>query len=191
MKSGNLQIEAKANLEQNGNTSIKRHHIDYKAKKGRAKMIKGNCYSCGKRNHMANDCRLSKKNQAHISEVKSVPIDLGELNLSVLVFEANLVDNPREWWIDTGTTRHIYSDKEMFSTYILINRRTLFMGNSTTSNIVGIGNVVLKMTSGKELTLIDVLHVPDIRKNLVSGSLLVKSGFRLVFDLYLQRTTTL
>ncbi|KAL0332969.1 UNVERIFIED_CONTAM: Retrovirus-related Pol polyprotein from transposon TNT 1-94 [Sesamum calycinum] len=38
------------------------------------------------------------------------------------------------------------------------------------------------MTSGKELTLIDVLHVPDIRKNLVSGSLLVKSGFRLVFE---------
>ncbi|KAL0403100.1 UNVERIFIED_CONTAM: hypothetical protein Sradi_1950800 [Sesamum radiatum] len=56
------------------------------------------------------------------------------------------------------------------------------MGNSATSNIVGLGKVVLKMTSGKELTLIDVLHVPDIRKNLVSGSLLVKSGFRLVFE---------
>ncbi|KAL0457629.1 UNVERIFIED_CONTAM: hypothetical protein Slati_0390100 [Sesamum latifolium] len=80
-------------------------------------MIKGNCYNCGKPNHMAKDCRLPKKNQAHISEVGSVPIDLGELNLSTVVFEANLVDNPREWWIDTGATRHICSDKEMFSTY--------------------------------------------------------------------------
>ncbi|KAL0374359.1 UNVERIFIED_CONTAM: Retrovirus-related Pol polyprotein from transposon TNT 1-94 [Sesamum radiatum] len=70
----------------------------------------------------------------------------------------------------------------MFSTYTPINGRKLFMGNSATSNIVGLGKVVLKMTSGKELTLIDVLHVPDIRKNLVSGSLLVKSGFRLVFE---------
>ncbi|KAL0332983.1 UNVERIFIED_CONTAM: Retrovirus-related Pol polyprotein from transposon TNT 1-94 [Sesamum calycinum] len=183
MKSGKLQIEAKANLmEQNGNTSIKRKRVDYKAKKGRAKIIKGNCYNCGKPNHMAKDCRLPKKNQAHVSEVRSVPIDLGELNLSAVVFEANLVDNPREWWIDTGATRHICSDKEMFSTYTPINGRKLFMGNSATSNIVGIGNVVLKMTSGKELTLIDVLHVPDIRKNLVSGSLLVKSGFRLVFE---------
>ncbi|KAL0366199.1 UNVERIFIED_CONTAM: Retrovirus-related Pol polyprotein from transposon TNT 1-94 [Sesamum radiatum] len=59
----------------------------------------------------------------------------------------------------------------MFSTYTPINGRKLFMGNSATSNIVGLGKVVLKMTSGKELTLIDVLHVPDIRKNLVSGSL--------------------
>ncbi|KAK4389640.1 hypothetical protein Sango_2301000 [Sesamum angolense] len=105
-----------------------------------------------------------------VDSKRSVPIDLGELNLSAVVFEANLVDNPREWWIDTGATRHICSDKEMFSTYIPINGRKLFMGNSTTSNIVGIGNVVLKMTSGKELTLIDVLHVPDISKELVSGS---------------------
>ncbi|KAL0370874.1 UNVERIFIED_CONTAM: hypothetical protein Sangu_0405500 [Sesamum angustifolium] len=97
MKSEKLQIEAKANLmEQNGNTSIKRKCVDYKPKKGRAKMIKGNCYNCGKPNHMAKDCRFPKKNQAHVLEVRYVPIDLGELNLSVVVFEANLVDNPRE-----------------------------------------------------------------------------------------------
>ena len=38
------------------------------------------------------------------------------------------------------------------------------------------------MISGKEFTLNNVLHVPDIRKNLVSGSLLSKNGFRLVFE---------
>ncbi|KAL0405006.1 UNVERIFIED_CONTAM: putative germin-like protein 2-1 [Sesamum radiatum] len=166
MKSGRLQIEAKANLMEQNETSHKRKRVDYKPKKGKAKKIKGNCYNCGKPNHMAKDCRLPKKNQAHVSEVRSVPIDLGELNLSAVVFEANLVDNPREWWIDTGATRHICSDKEMFSTYTPINGRKLFMGNSATSNIVGLGKVVLKMTSGKELTLIDVLHVPDIRKEL-------------------------
>ncbi|KAL0429715.1 UNVERIFIED_CONTAM: Retrovirus-related Pol polyprotein from transposon TNT 1-94 [Sesamum radiatum] len=125
---------------------------------------------------MAKDCRLPKKNQAHVSEVRSVPIDLGELNLSAVVFEANLVDNPREWWIDTGATRHICSDKEMFSTYTPINGRKLFMGNSATPNIVGLGKVVHKMTSGKELTSIDVLHVLDIRKNLVSGSLTINEA---------------
>ncbi|KAL0346429.1 UNVERIFIED_CONTAM: hypothetical protein Scaly_1658900 [Sesamum calycinum] len=51
MKSGKLQLEAKANLmEQNENTSIKIKRIDYKPEKGRAKMIKGNCYNCGKPN---------------------------------------------------------------------------------------------------------------------------------------------
>ena len=58
----------------------------------------------------------------------------------------------------------------------------LFMGNSSTSKIEEKGKVILKMTSGNDLTLNDVLHVPDIRKNLVSGSLLSKNGFQLVFE---------
>ena len=38
------------------------------------------------------------------------------------------------------------------------------------------------MTSRKELTLTNVLYVLEIRKNLVSGSLLNNHGFRLVFE---------
>ncbi|KAI3446960.1 hypothetical protein Pfo_003625 [Paulownia fortunei] len=116
-------------------------------------------------NHKAKDFQLSKKdnhNHTNVIKYKIVPVDMSDLMLSVVVFEANLVDNSREWWVDTGATRHIYSNKEMISTYFPINGRKLFMGNSSTSNIVGLGKVVLKMTSGKELTLIDVLHVSDI-----------------------------
>ncbi|KAI3427701.1 uncharacterized protein J3R85_009272 [Psidium guajava] len=58
----------------------------------------------------------------------------------------------------------------------------VFMGNSATSAVEGQGKVLLKMTSGKELTLNNVLYVPEIRKNLVSGSLLNKHGFRMVFE---------
>ena len=38
------------------------------------------------------------------------------------------------------------------------------------------------MTSGKELTLTNVLYVPKIQKNLMFGSLLNNHGFRLVFE---------
>ncbi|GKA43533.1 zinc finger, CCHC-type containing protein [Tanacetum coccineum] len=44
------------------------------------------------------------------------------------------------------------------------------------------GKIYLVFTSGNTLTLNDVLYVPDIRKNLVSGSLLNKFGFKLVFE---------
>ena len=57
------------------------------------------------------------------------------------------------------------------------NGDKLFMGTSATLEIQGVGTVVLKMTSGKELTFNDVLYVPEIRKNLVSGWLLNKHGF--------------
>ncbi|GKD20359.1 hypothetical protein Tco_1222062 [Tanacetum coccineum] len=58
------------------------------------------------------------------------------------------------------------------------NGQKLYMGNSATADIKGEGDVILKMTSEKELKLTNVLYVPEIRKNLVSGWLLNKFGFR-------------
>ena len=56
------------------------------------------------------------------------------------------------------------------------------MENSTTSNVVGIDKVVLKMTLKIELFLNNVLFVPEIKKNLVSISLLSRHDFRMVFE---------
>ena len=55
------------------------------------------------------------------------------------------------------------------------------MGNLSTSKVEGVEKIVLKMTSGKTVTLINVLLMPDVHKNLVSRSLLSKNGFKLVF----------
>ena len=109
--------------------------------------------------------------------------DVSDKNLSAVVSEVNFIgSNIKEWWVDTGVTRHVCLDKKMFSSYQSIeNGEQLFMGNSSSSKVEGQGKVVLKMTSGKELTLNYALHVPEIRKNLVSGSLLSKKGFKLVF----------
>ncbi|KAA0059591.1 pol polyprotein [Cucumis melo var. makuwa] len=93
-----------------------------------------------------------------------------------------MVDNSKEWWVDTGATCHICANKNMFTSYVLVSSgEQLFMGNSSTSKVEGQGRVIPKMTSGKELTLNNVLHVPDTHKNLISGSLLSKNGFKLVF----------
>ncbi|KAF5937729.1 hypothetical protein HYC85_025235 [Camellia sinensis] len=158
-----------------------------------SKKFKGKCYNCGKTGHRASDCRRPKKNhrstskkttnQANVTELDYISDGVNDINLSAVVSEANLVGNPKEWWVDTRATRHICADKKMFTTYNeAANGEQLFMGNSFTSIVAGQGKVILKMTSGKELTLNNVLHVPDIRKNLVSGSLLSKNGFRLVFE---------
>jgi len=50
------------------------------------------------------------------------------------------------------------------------------------ARVLGEGKVSLKLTSGKVLTLDGVLHVPDIKKNLVSASLLVRHGFKVVLE---------
>ncbi|KAL5551068.1 hypothetical protein UlMin_001244 [Ulmus minor] len=128
--------------------------------------------------------KLPKKNKnPEANVVDNITQDVADIDMCAVISEVNLVgSNPREWWIDTGATRHICSVKGLFTSFEPMNREKLFMGNSTTSEIEGQGKVVLKMTFGKELTLNNVLYVPEIRKNLVSDSLLSKHGFRIVFE---------
>ena len=53
------------------------------------------------------------------------------------------------------------------------------MGNASAAQVIGIGNVDLKFASGRILSLTRVHHVPDICRNIISESCLVKNGFEL------------
>lgn len=65
----------------------------------------------------------------------------------------------------------------MFKTYINVEDKKVILGYAHTTNVVEIGGVKLNFTSGKTLFLKGVMHVPEIRKNLVSGFLLNKVEF--------------
>ncbi|GKA65459.1 retrovirus-related pol polyprotein from transposon TNT 1-94 [Tanacetum coccineum] len=105
-------------------------------------------------------------------------------DVCAMIFEVNLVGtNYGGWWIDIGATRHVCDDKSMFHSFRAVdNGKKLYIGNSATTDIKGEGDVVLKMTSEKELKLTNVLYILEIRKNLVSGWLLNKFVFCLVFE---------
>ena len=97
--------------------------------------------------------------------VDGITKDVSDIGLTIVIFDLNLVGfNPKEWWINIGATHHVCSDK-MFSTFEPTETgKKVYMGNFPTFEIKGQGKVVLEMTSGKELTLRNVLHVPKIRK---------------------------
>jgi hypothetical protein len=56
------------------------------------------------------------------------------------------------------------------------------MGNGSHAHVLGVGTVILKFISGKTMLLKNVQHIPSIKKNLVSGSLLCQDGYKLVFE---------
>lgn len=96
-------------------------------------------------------------------------INVTEDMLAAVVFETNVVSDTSDWWIDTGATRYICGNKNSFSTYQQVeDAEKLFMENASESALVGRGSVVMKFTYGKELILLNVLHILEIRKNLVS-----------------------
>ncbi|KAJ9565792.1 LOW QUALITY PROTEIN: hypothetical protein OSB04_001758 [Centaurea solstitialis] len=141
------------------------------------KRFQGNCYNCDKPGHRALNCRLPKREKTKQANfMDDVARDVSVLNLMTMISEVNLVgSNPKEWWIDTGATRYLYSDKEMFHEFKTVgDGEKLFMGNFATADIKGNR---AQDDFGKDLTLNDVLYVPEIRKNLVPGWLLNKHGF--------------
>ena len=134
----------------------------------------------------SSDCRKPKKpyKKKEANMLYDVTNELSDIDLCATISEVNLVgSNSREWWIDTGATRHVCSEKAIFSSFKVSNaNEKLYMVNSPTSNIEGEGTVILKMTFDKHLTLKNVLFVPNIHKNLVSSSFLNKHGFRIVIE---------
>ncbi|CAL2244459.1 unnamed protein product [Prunus armeniaca] len=56
------------------------------------------------------------------------------------------------------------------------------LGNDTVAQVLGIRDIELKMTSGKVLVLKEVRHVPNVRRNLISGSSLVQQGYKVVLE---------
>lgn len=110
---------------------------------------KAPCWHCGKPGHFKNECRsYKKKPEASNAKNKFVAV----------VSEVIILDDADDWWIDSGATRHVCNDKNLFTTYEQVSDGTvLYMGNSSTAAIMGKGTVDLKFTSGKVLTLSDEL----------------------------------
>ncbi|GKF63810.1 hypothetical protein Tco_0187258, partial [Tanacetum coccineum] len=135
--------------------------------------------------HHAAHCKMPKRVNPRQANMVNDNVDMIDMvsDIIAMISEVNLVgSNNNGWWVDTGATHHVCADKSMFHSFRAVdNGEKLYMGNSATTDIKGEGDVILKMTSDKELKLTNVLYVPEIRKNLVSDWLLNKFGFCLGF----------
>ncbi|KAL0332841.1 UNVERIFIED_CONTAM: Retrovirus-related Pol polyprotein from transposon TNT 1-94 [Sesamum calycinum] len=138
--------------------------------------------------HKAYRCFQRKDQQKPNHKPPSQPrpqINLTEQEevIAAVVVEANLMENKIDWILDTDASKHFCSNKELFQDFQEArDGECVFMGNSTTAGVLGKGKIFLKLTSGKTLALIDILYVPSLRRNLISGSLLNKAGLKIVLE---------
>jgi hypothetical protein len=92
------------------------------------------------------------------------------------------VCNSPEWWMDSGANIHGCADVSMFSFYQVGRSGALLMRNGLCAHVLGVGTVILKFTSGKTVPLKSVQHVPSIKKNLISASMLCQDGYKVVLE---------
>jgi hypothetical protein len=89
-----------------------------------------------------------------------------------------------DWYIDSGATQHMSRDRAVFSEYNPISGRAVYMGDHTEVQAVGEGTVRARLqVSGSTIngTFTKVLHVPDLKANLISVSRLIQDGFTVNF----------
>ena len=137
----------------------------------------GGCFVCGKSGHYAKDCRFKKTPKQEVNSIENEDI-------IATVSEINAINGKVSgWWYDTCATIHVSYDKSLFKNYSeLSDGQEIQMGNEGRSKVFGKGSVELLFTSGGKITLANVLHVPDMNRNLVSGDLLGKPGIKSVYE---------
>nr|GEV41104.1 hypothetical protein [Tanacetum cinerariifolium]GEV79900.1 hypothetical protein [Tanacetum cinerariifolium]GEW09232.1 hypothetical protein [Tanacetum cinerariifolium] len=130
------------------------------------------CWKCGKTGHFKRDCQSGNKKNTNVGGsgrgLRTIP---------------KTKDDAIAWWIDSGATTHVYKDRRWFKTYEPVeDGSVLYMGDDHFAPVHRKGSVVLEFSSGKSITLFNVLYVPKLRKNLISGRVLNKCGYKKVYE---------
>ncbi|TYK06658.1 ty1-copia retrotransposon protein [Cucumis melo var. makuwa] len=162
-----------------GKNSEKRQ---FKTPGGQIKKKKLVCYVCGKEGHKSYQCNQRK---GRPSQKPTPQANLAEQDSEIIaaIVEANLIENKTDWILNTGASRHFCTNHELIHDYEdTVDGECVFMGNSAIAGVIGKGKVILKLTSGKTLSLSNVLYVPSLRRNLVSGSLLNQAGLKIILE---------
>ena len=171
---------SKANHPKGKNNNDKRNSGNYMSPKKNQEQFKGKkgpCFVCGKPGHYARECRFRKDQKGAV--VNAIDEEIIATLSDVCVVQGKV----QGWWYDTCATVHVTYDKSLFKTFEdAKGDQEVQMGNEGRSKVLGKGTIEVVFTSGKKVTLKNVLYVPDMNKNLVSGDLLGKPGIKAVFE---------
>ena len=145
------------------------------------------CFHCGKKGHYIKECRfrLAGKGNTSGNSNHANMVEKEEKELVAMVTELNMATASTilDWFLDSGATVHVCNDKALFSSYNeLETPEEVLMGNHDSAKVLGKGTVMMNFTSGQKLTLVNVFHVPEIKRNLVSANLMCKRGFKIILE---------
>ena len=184
-----------ANPGNSGKNSLKPQRKNFK-QSGSSNNVKKNriCFHYGKKGHYIKECRFKNKQKKDSGasssgngngKGKAHMVETGKDEYVAMVTELHMTSMAvsDDWWLDSGATIHVCNNKALFKSYAEVDEpEEVLMGNHNAAKVLGKGSVELDFTSGKKLTLMNVFHVPDLKKNLISANLLCNKGFKIVLE---------
>jgi len=147
------------------------------------KPVKVVCWKYRKEGHFKRDSKSKTPDnrkgchEAPSAEVKTTSNEGGDVYLDS---SSTHVDH-EAWLIDSSASFHFTPHREWFYEYEKYDGGDVFLGDDRKARIIGHGKLKLKRQGGRVRTLLGVLHIPTLTKNLISVSKLDDVGVKIVF----------
>jgi hypothetical protein len=146
-------------------------------------LSKVKCFHCHGRGHLTTNYPQKKKRKTVVGAATGEAlVSQFELDFALITCMASSASGS-VWYLDSGTSFHMTGDKEYF---IDLEEKDIKMhiemGDDGKYSATGIGTITFQRESGKPFQLKNVMHVPGLKKNLVSVAMLEDRGYDVVFS---------
>jgi hypothetical protein len=141
------------------------------------------CWKCGKIGHYKKYCKSKKVDKLKRSDSTSSTKENTSTEEEDDVYLASIgthVDHD-VWLIKSGESYHMTPHREWFSKYEKYDGGDVFLGDESTTKIMGRGRVKLLLKDGRNRTLPWVLHIPKLARSIISISNLDDVGVDTIF----------
>ena len=85
------------------------------------------------------------------------------------------------WLVVLGASFHM-THREWFCEYERYDGGDVFLGDDSTTKIIGQGKIKLRFIDGRIRTLSGVLHIPGLARNLIFVSKMDDAGVKTIFE---------
>jgi hypothetical protein len=86
------------------------------------------------------------------------------------------------WLVDSGASFHMTPHMEWFCEYERYDGGNVFLGNDSTTRIIGRGRVKLRFIDGRIITMPSVLHIPGLARNLIFVTKMDNARVKTIFE---------
>lgn len=142
------------------------------------------CFYCNELGHIQTICPKAKEDLKKLKKTRgkgvAAIIEEGDEFVDedlLLVQENKELNEEDNWVLDSGSSHHICSRREWFSSYKECEGKMVTLPDGRNVKIKGIGEVVIRLHDGQVRKFGDVRYIPKIKRNLISVGRLDKLGY--------------
>jgi hypothetical protein len=146
-------------------------------------LSKVKCFHCHEHGHLATNCPQKKKKKTVVGDATGEAlVSKFDLDFALIACMASSASGS-VWYLDSGASFHMMGDKESFIDLEEKDLRMhIEMGDDGRYSATSIGTITFQRESGKPFQLKNAMHVPGLKKNLVSVAMLEDRGYYFVFS---------